>query len=1022
MTLKFLRLNRAMVAWINLEKVGFTGRYVNRFVLSYTTMALKTFCISVTMAGVILVVETLGEPQIFRTTSTPTAMGDISLLTMFYWVFTTITTVGYGDYTPKTNLSRIITILYIVAGVLFFTIETERLLHMLGQLHSGKGDYEGHTKHVLVSGGGANKCDPLMLVFLKELLASGPTFSVVVVVTGEVDPRYYKAMDSSWSHGRLSVLSGTVLDLTDLIRMQCYEASMAFIIADSTSVDPDQEDGANILCAANINRVAPDLRLRLMVLRPANKLIALSMGIAQHKCYSLYEMKASLMAMSCRCPGYSSLVLNFFLGDPYMEALKADQLQFKKLSTWQQQYFGASNKSFLGVLIHEDYVGLTFGVAAKMIYQRSNGGAIMIALQADDGPLIFPHSSILREDDIVFLVSDDFKSAAKAAKKRVKKMWEDALGKMEEKALKEEFHSWKFVIDYKPQYFERMRLRDAGEAGREALREKELERTVDLMVQHRSTGPQVARKRSHKTVSFQRLKDTERELNLEREVSKPAVVKTDIHIEGDAGALTQEFSETRDLGRNSKLTQRKQEEVQHAAAMVKERGHILLLLCQDKLWQQVTAFIKVLRSDELHFFRNIIVMGPSFPPIDLWDAFDDVAFVVGNPVNRDDLISVGGHVADKVCLFAGQPTNESELKFVDRMPMIVISQLEIICAEAQSDTYTIIEFLYVENSQVLPPVPLSCRPRGWESSSRSILRDEVDEDASTHSQPRYAAGRIFTPAAIGALYGQAYQMPGVLEVLEALVLPSSRGQKTFPLQLPPLEWIASDYIGKTFGELAEGMLENGLGMTYKNEEGDVISSAIMPLGLYRRTEDTDKKVDGVMHVTSGLKRDGDRRRGQDWRGEPTQLGAAYTGMRFVFTKPGYDEPLLPGDHVFVLAPAGWGQKVMPAAERLIQERTPSRYMFKDFHTNLPEDEITDNKGWMRPGPVAFCGERERPRSPLRYAGTLAGGVFEGEDVLDQHIGARRAAVNEVPSGSWMDLMACGSNRSSVEPKLPFSDT
>lgn len=44
-----------------------------------------------------------------------------SLIMCFYFVMTTLTTVGYGDLTPKTEFEKVIGILIMIIGIAFFS-------------------------------------------------------------------------------------------------------------------------------------------------------------------------------------------------------------------------------------------------------------------------------------------------------------------------------------------------------------------------------------------------------------------------------------------------------------------------------------------------------------------------------------------------------------------------------------------------------------------------------------------------------------------------------------------------------------------------------------------------------------------------------------------------------------------------------------------------------------------------------------------------------------------------------------
>jgi hypothetical protein len=92
-------------------------------------------------------------------------------------------------------------------------------------------------------------------------------------------------------------------------------------------------------------------------------------------------------------------------------------------------------------------------------------------------------------------------------------------------------------------------------------------------------------------------------------------------------------------------------------------------------------------------------------------------------------------------------------------------------------------------------------------------RAPVLEDKSHDSimfDPRFAAGQIFSPELWGMMLGRMFYMPVVIEFIEALVLPVTRGQRVFPWQVR----VPAKYIGRPFvdllSDLASGVpLERG---------------------------------------------------------------------------------------------------------------------------------------------------------------------------------------------------------------------
>ena len=48
-----------------------------------------------------------------------------------YFVLITITTVGYGDWTPATTISRIIVGIFFIGAVVFFTMQTSEISELI---------------------------------------------------------------------------------------------------------------------------------------------------------------------------------------------------------------------------------------------------------------------------------------------------------------------------------------------------------------------------------------------------------------------------------------------------------------------------------------------------------------------------------------------------------------------------------------------------------------------------------------------------------------------------------------------------------------------------------------------------------------------------------------------------------------------------------------------------------------------------------------------------------------------------
>lgn len=656
-----------------------------------------------------------------------------------------------------------------------------------------------------------------------------------------------------------------------------------------------------------------------MILRPVNKLLAMSVGLPLSMCFSLNELKANLMAQSMRCPGYSTLLLNLCVADQHSSAIVASEKDLAECEPWQQQYFRGNNLEVVGCVLDSRFHGLTFWQAALALKQAT--GDLLLATQKDGSVMVFPGNHIIEPNSIVWLIADSYESASRVAEvKTGKKAGKDFidLDDIPSAILSTNTCSWEDTIDYRPGFRANQAAFSSDALGAEMVQY--------MMREDRAKAPSSDRKSDPRTLSlskrisgafvlpgFSRLPVMKENPNatLRDSIEEAMALRENSVDKGhvDTAIMEHMLAEEADLPRNTNIDVRKKEETAAALQMVKEEGHILLLICQPELqWQQVVAFIRPLRAPYLPSFQHILVMGPGFPPKELWDMFKDVGFLEGDPQKRDDLQAAGAAVADKVVLLAGPPNPNTEDRLADQSAMLVNSTLEAIYLDAEKDRFSLFEYTHPSNASILPPVP-PCAVH-WSikddktSANPNIIPEgsnllHVAQDASSISQPRYAAGRIFIPALFGALFAQSHSTPGIMELMEALTLPSRRGQVSYPFMLPALERVAAEWIGKTYGELCESLLKNGLGVILNTEKEGF--THVMPMGLYRRTVEAKLCNDDNLRESYSPP-------------PPEPMGTAHQGINFVYTNPKGNVPLLPGDQVYVLACAEWGSMVLREAD------------------------------------------------------------------------------------------------------------
>jgi len=870
MSLKFLRINRALMAYENLERAGTVTKSLTDTTRALVVTLLRTLSITVTFAGVIFLAETLGEPEFLYSTTVPTAMGNLSFLQLIYWIFTTISTVGYGDFSPTTNVSQLCVILFIIGGVVFFSIETGRIIDVFAEASKGHGHYTGPGKHIVIIGGAVRAFSPTLRRFLSEMLPVGQN---LVMLAGCELSDTVASYISDEGRGLAHYFEGSPMESDDLHRVRVSEASMAFVLANLTTQNADEEDRANILRAMNVNRMVPDLRMRVMLIRPANKMMAFAMGLPVRTTCSVNELKGNLMAQSCRMPGYSTMLLNLCITDRAAVNIRAEPSALASSDPWLQQYLLGNNLEVAGCVLDPRFNGQAFWEVAKTL--KSDFNILLLAVQEAGQIILFAHEHVLQPGEIVFLIAESKSSISAVA------LHAPGGG----------------VVDYRPIFAKADSESDNDASGQKRMKDLVAyalkEEAKDAPKKERPSNPKTRKPNGRRGAQGQMILPG---------FAQPSSAGSSIH--GAVSSLSRITADERHLDRNKDATVREEEEAKAAGEIVEASasgaGHILLLLCQPDLqWQQVVAFIRPLRAEYLTEYVPIIVMGPGFPPSEMWDMFEDVCYVNGSPESRDELEGVGAQHAERVVLLAGPPNPDFEARLADSQAMVVNSLLEMLFKDHGVDKFCIFEYTHPGNALILPATPISMAPG---SSGKHILDDEM-----CLSSPRFASGRIMVPSLFGSLFANAYETPGIMELFEALSMPSRREQRSFPFMLPPLIAIAKDWVGRTYGDLAQDLLENGLGVMVAPGE----TSHVMPIGLYRRSQEV-----AVSFGVKGIMTEVPKEVGTPTGVPMAQVADAVTGtegMRFVYTNPTHDEVLLAGDQVYLLAPVAWGDRVVPAA-------------------------------------------------------------------------------------------------------------
>jgi hypothetical protein len=242
--------------------------------------------------------------------------------TWLYYIFVTISSVGYGDITPQTVGGRVAAMSMIGFAIFSVPKVTNELIEKMNlqtvymrAIYSPK---SRNSKHIVICGdlSSTSLNDFFGELFHEDhenidlnaviLLPSPPTVEMIFLMQ---NPKFVLS---------LSYLEGSALVDKDLRRAKAESAEAIFIMTNKFSTNPDEEDSKTILLNLSIKRYLAQLYSSkilycMQLLRPENRRhLANELNeLAENDLViCLNEIKMGVMAKSVMYPGANTLIMN----------------------------------------------------------------------------------------------------------------------------------------------------------------------------------------------------------------------------------------------------------------------------------------------------------------------------------------------------------------------------------------------------------------------------------------------------------------------------------------------------------------------------------------------------------------------------------------------------------------------------------------------------------------------------------------------------------------------------------------
>ncbi|GAA5416395.1 hypothetical protein Pryu01_01429 [Paraliobacillus ryukyuensis] len=166
----------------------------------------------------------------------------------FWWVMTTVTTVGYGDYSPVSVGGRMVALFLYIFGIGVVGVIIGKVVDGLAAFRRKKeaGDIVFKEKQHYIIIGWSKKAS----FAIKEMLDTSKDIEIVIIDDLENAPIL---------EDNIHYIKGNASDTATLKKANVQEAHSVLVFADDMIEDDQLTDGKTLLIASAIESIAPDV-------------------------------------------------------------------------------------------------------------------------------------------------------------------------------------------------------------------------------------------------------------------------------------------------------------------------------------------------------------------------------------------------------------------------------------------------------------------------------------------------------------------------------------------------------------------------------------------------------------------------------------------------------------------------------------------------------------------------------------------------------------------------------------------
>ncbi|BBN17112.1 protein MpBK2A [Marchantia polymorpha subsp. ruderalis] len=383
-------------------------------------LTIATFGVIFLDAGILHWVEYDVAPSVRKDTCPE--QGCITFWEAFYFLIVTVSTVGYGDITPKTVLGQLVTIVTIVVALTILPLQIGRITTLAYRRPYG-GSYSARkivgSRFLIISGSiSVQSIQNFLAEFYNPIRSEDlQAYPLRVVILAPFSPTFELKQVLSLYDDLVEFIEGSPVRQSDLERVSADKAMAFFLLADHDAPDPQVEDSAQIVRALAVHRFCRgqrhrrDMRILLEVLDPETQTSAVwdesHAGGIEVICPVKVHYK--MMARSCLVRGLYTLITNLFTAEIHLKHLNKNH--------FLTEYFHSFDNEVYPVILPPIFYDVPFEDVVEILHATFNSTLFAIDTlvlykgKAVRKVLLNARGYRIRPDDVGIVISNDLHTA-----------------------------------------------------------------------------------------------------------------------------------------------------------------------------------------------------------------------------------------------------------------------------------------------------------------------------------------------------------------------------------------------------------------------------------------------------------------------------------------------------------------------------------------------------------------------------------------------------------------------------------